>query len=67
MAELADEQEACRIFEDLLTQGVIVRPLKAFGIPNCIRISTGTDEENQICIEAFRRSYAANVGKDHAA
>ena len=59
MVAMASEQEAFRIFEDLLSQGVVVRPLKAFGLPNCLRISTGTDEDNRFCMEAFRRSYAS--------
>src|SRR4051794_19002589 len=62
MTVLPDESEAARIFEELLSHGVIVRPLAAFGLPQCIRISTGTDEDNQLCIEAWRRCYAANVG-----
>jgi histidinol-phosphate aminotransferase len=64
MIEMASEGEAARIFEELLSQGVVVRPLKAFGLPSCLRISTGTDEDNQFCIEAFRRSYA-NSGASH--
>jgi histidinol-phosphate aminotransferase len=62
MIVLPGEQEASRLFEELLAQGVAVRPLKAFGLPNCLRISTGTDEGNRFCIEAFRRSYVANTG-----
>jgi histidinol-phosphate aminotransferase len=65
MIEMASEGEAMRIFEDLLSQGVVVRPLKAFGLPNCLRVSTGTDEDNQLCIEAFRRSYASS-GASHS-
>ena len=65
MTVLPGEQEACRMFEELLAQGVVVRPLKAFGLPNCLRISTGTDEDNAICIEAFRRSHAAIAGANH--
>jgi histidinol-phosphate aminotransferase len=65
MIVLPDEHEATRIFEELLAQGVVVRPLTAFGLPNCLRISTGTDEDNCLCIEAFRRSYAANAGTGH--
>ena len=61
MTVLPTEQDAMRIFEELLAQGVVVRPLKAFGLPNCLRISTGTDEDNQLCVEAMRRSYAADV------
>ena len=35
-----------------LARGIIVRPLQAFGLPNCLRISTGTDEDNRRCVEA---------------
>lgn len=63
MTVLATEQDAMRIFEELLAQGVVVRPLKAFGLPQCLRISTGTDEDNRLCVEAMGRSYAADFGK----
>lgn len=66
MTVLPSGQEAQRIFEELLTQGVVIRPLKAFGLPNCLRISTGTDDDNRLCIEALRRSCAANTGSIHA-
>ncbi len=65
MTALPTEQDAARLFEQLLSQGVVVRPLKAFGLPNCLRISTGTDEDNRLCIQALRRSYAANAGTHH--
>src|SRR5438552_1210965 len=62
MTVLPDESETARIFEELLAQGVIVRPLKSFGLPQCIRISTGTDEDNQRCVEAIQKlSVAAEV------
>jgi histidinol-phosphate aminotransferase len=54
MLVLRNEEQAARLAEELLLQGVIVRPLKAFGLPHCMRISTGTDEENEICIEAMK-------------
>jgi histidinol-phosphate aminotransferase len=60
MIDMASEGEASRVFEELLSQGVVARPLKAFGLPNCLRVSTGTDEDNRFCIEAFRRSYAGS-------
>src|ERR1039457_7290847 len=60
MIAMASEGEASRVFEELLSQGVVVRPLQAFGLPNCLRISTGTDEDNRFCMEAFRRSYASS-------
>lgn len=55
------EMEAERLNIELLRQGVIVRPLKAFGLPHCLRISTGTDEENQRCVEALKKALAAAV------
>jgi histidinol-phosphate/aromatic aminotransferase/cobyric acid decarboxylase-like protein len=41
---------------------VIVRPLKAFGLPHCVRVSTGTDEENEFaiaCVQRVMRAAAA--------
>jgi histidinol-phosphate aminotransferase len=61
MIELANRELAARTVEDLLRQGVIVRPLKAFGLPQCIRISTGTDEDNQRCIAALQRAVQTAV------
>lgn len=46
--------QAEQMFERLLRQGVIIRPLKATGLPNCIRISVGTREENDMCVEALK-------------
>ena len=62
MTVLPSEQEAARVFEALLAQGVVVRPLKSFVLPNCIRISTGTDENNRLCMEAWRKIYVADAG-----
>lgn len=66
MTVLPAEADAVRVFEELLTQGVIVRPLRAFGLPNCLRISTGLDEDNRLCIEALRKTHAASLGTTHA-
>jgi histidinol-phosphate aminotransferase len=49
------ESDANFIYQELLKLGVIVRPLKAFGLPNCIRITIGTDEENSILIERLKK------------
>jgi histidinol-phosphate aminotransferase len=59
MVVFADADQAARVDEDLLAQGVIVRPLKAFGLAHCIRISTGTDEDNQRCVAAMRKAVMA--------
>jgi len=42
------------LYERMLDRGVIIRPLDPFGMPNGVRITVGTDEENDIAIEALR-------------
>jgi len=55
MLPLASAEQASQMVREFLMQGIIVRPLGSFGLPNCIRISTGTDEDNQRCIEAMSK------------
>jgi histidinol-phosphate aminotransferase len=43
------------LFEALLAEGVIVRPLHGFGAPTAIRVSCGTAEENAYFAEALAR------------
>jgi histidinol-phosphate aminotransferase len=43
----ADVGGGRELFERLLREGVIVRPLDAFGAPEAIRVSVGTPEENE--------------------
>jgi histidinol-phosphate aminotransferase len=58
MVPLASAGMASALTEHLLRQGVIIRPLGAFGLPHCVRITVGTDEENQIFAEALRKAAA---------
>jgi histidinol-phosphate aminotransferase len=55
MIECSSANDVRDLFEGLLRQGVIVRPLTAFGLPNCVRISIGLEEENLILLEALRK------------
>ncbi len=55
MLVFADGAEAERVTLGLLEQGVIIRPLKAFGLPHCVRISTGTTDENHRCVAAMKK------------
>jgi len=55
MVPLASEAEALAVYDGLLRHGVIVRPLRAFGLPRCLRITVGTEEQVQILIEALRQ------------
>ena len=51
---LDSEKAVNKLYDKLLHKGVIVRPLKAFGLPNCIRISTGLQEENEFFAKALK-------------
>ena len=46
--------EAAPLCEELLHRGVIIRPLAWMGLPHGIRISVGTHEENDKCLEEMR-------------
>ncbi len=42
------------VFVELQKQGVIVRPLSGYDLPNCLRVSFGNHEENLKFIEALK-------------
>ncbi len=46
-------REAGPVFEALLRQGVIVRPVANYGMPRHLRVSVGTAEENTVFIQAL--------------
>jgi histidinol-phosphate aminotransferase len=46
--------DGCAVFQKLLQRKIIVRPLKGYGLPEWIRISVGTMEENRQLIAALR-------------
>jgi histidinol-phosphate aminotransferase len=46
--------DGCAVFEKLLRRKIIVRPLKGYGLPDWVRISVGSMEENKKLIEALR-------------
>ena len=48
-----DGEEAARANEFLMTQGIIIRHVANYGLPQCLRITIGKDEENQAVIEAL--------------
>jgi histidinol-phosphate aminotransferase len=50
------QEDAERIFQNLLRAGVIIRPLAAFGLPHCLRISIGTEEENATMLRALEKA-----------
>jgi histidinol-phosphate aminotransferase len=51
---LTSESEAQEFYTDLLHKGIIIRPLKAFGLPSCVRITIGTEEQNARLLAALK-------------
>src|SRR5206468_8594295 len=46
--------DGCAVFEKLLRRKIIVRPLKGYGLPEWVRISVGTMEQNKRLIAALK-------------
>ncbi len=53
MMILSTPQEAIDFTQAMLEQGVILRRVNAFGLPNCIRITIGTEQEMKHFEESF--------------
>ncbi len=47
------QRDAQAVFEAMLRQGVIVRSMKSYGFPRCIRVNVGTADENRRFIAAL--------------
>jgi len=48
-------EDAAAFANRLQDEGVAVRPLRHWGAPNCIRVTIGTPEQNQACLQAAGR------------
>ncbi|HAR64328.1 MAG: histidinol-phosphate transaminase [Candidatus Margulisiibacteriota bacterium] len=48
------KENAQDIFQKLLKKGIIVRPMNGFGLPNHVRVTTGTLEETKEFIEKLK-------------
>lgn len=54
LAHLRDRGDAADIYQGLLRRGVIVRPMTAYGLSGSLRISIGTEEDNNALVTALR-------------
>ena len=45
--------EGDRVFREMLKQGVIVRAMSGYKLPDWVRISIGTGSQNQRCLEVL--------------
>ncbi len=56
MMILENEDKAIEFTQRMLEKGVILRRINAFGLPNCVRITVGTEKEMEHFETAFRHS-----------
>jgi histidinol-phosphate aminotransferase len=49
--------DGAAVFEKLLARKIIVRPLKGYQLPEWVRISVGTMEQNKQCIAALKEIF----------
>src|SRR5882762_2516906 len=60
-------QEAQELCDELLHEGVIVRPLGWMGFPDAMRVSVGIAEENDKLLAVMSRLLAKREGKSELA
>ncbi len=60
MVDLGTNEDAMAFHAYLLRAGFIARPLAGFGLPHCVRISTGTHDQNLRLAEVLR-AYAPQL------
>jgi histidinol-phosphate aminotransferase len=53
---LFEVRDAGAIFQSLLRQGVIVRPVANYGLPSWLRVTIGTPRENERFLAALRKA-----------
>ena len=56
-------RDAAAVYRDLVAQGVIVRPLRAYGFDTAVRVSIGSPEENTRLFEALDAVLAPAPGR----
>ncbi len=63
MILMPSEEFAGCFYENCLKRGLIVRHVKPFGIPNGIRINSGTEDETTIALEIIEQVYGEMIGQ----
>ncbi|HQT67764.1 MAG: histidinol-phosphate transaminase [Rhodospirillales bacterium 20-60-12] len=61
LADFGTEAQAQAADEALRARGIIVRPVKSYGLPACLRITIGTDEECDMVADGLAAFAAQNV------
>jgi histidinol-phosphate aminotransferase len=58
------KRDAMPIYEAMLREAVILRPIANYGLPNHLRITISTPEENQQCLDALDKVLGSNLGSN---
>jgi histidinol-phosphate aminotransferase len=58
---MVNVSDACAVFQKLLERKIIVRPLKGYGLPEWVRVSVGTMDENRQLIAALRNVFRCEI------
>lgn len=56
---LVEVGDGDRVFKEMLQQGVIVRAMRSYKLPEWVRISIGTPDQNRRCLEVLDQVLAA--------
>lgn len=56
-----DVRQGEHIYQQLLLEGVIVRPLKAYDMPHHIRVTIGTAAQNERFLSSIHKVYRENI------
>jgi len=43
-----------QLFKDMMARGVIIRAMRGYKLPEWVRISVGTMDENRRCVELMK-------------
>lgn len=55
MVDFGSEEKVSDLHQKLLRKGIAIRPLKAFGLPHCFRVTVGTPDENEMFARELRK------------
>lgn len=50
------DRDGEQIYDAMLREGVIVRPMRGYGLPNALRMTLGTPEQAQRCLKALEHA-----------
>lgn len=54
LLDFGSKEKCAEANSKLLNEGIIIREMAGYGLPNCLRATIGTDEENQALIEVLK-------------